>query len=678
MQNLNRWPRRARVIGCARSAISSLLCFGLAVGPVLAQKRIPENQAIAPVRPKTPILRTYEGVLVPSVQLGNTGRLTSLVRAGKLYLTAQDAIALALENNIDIEVSRYTPILDQWNLERAEAGGSLPGVPTTSGQSGTITKGEGVRGTQAAAGVSGAGGFSNGSNTVNATVTQIGPVTPTLDAVFQSSNVFSHISTPQANLQQSDVANLVDKQRNYSDSLQQGFLTGTTATLNYAEGYLNENAPTDILNPQYSPTVSLTVTQPLLQGFGVKVNRRTIDIDKVNLQIDDLNFKSQVISVVVNVLNLYYGLAADYDDLRAKRSAFEAARLFYNNNRRQVELGALAPLDVTTAESLMATAEQDLATSQATLDQTQISLKNVLSRNGDADPVLAHVDIIPLDRIEVPQSAEMPPMKQLIDKALSTRADVLAEQMHLSVDKLTDQGTANNLLPFLAVQAGSTNQGLSGTPRLVVVGPQRAAASAGQPYPPGFIACPPPNQGYVCEVANSYLVGGYSNAVGQVFRRNYPTENLSAYMAARLRNRQAQADYAIDVLSFRQDAISDQKLRNQVAVDVSNQVVGLEQARVRYLAAEKTRELDEQLLAAEQKKFGLGASTPYNVVTQQRDLAVAQASETSALVAYSNARIALQQTLGTALEENHVTIQEAATGIIAHQSGLPADLPAQP
>lgn len=665
-----------------RSAVSVLLCGTFAL-PTFAQtgtttNRIPENQAIAPIRPRTPILRTYEGVLVPGVRLRNSGRFAPLIHAGKLYLTAQDAIALALENDIDIEVSRYAPITDEWNLERAEAGGALPGVPTTSGQGGTVTKGEGVRGTQAAAGVSNAAGQNGRSGTVNATVTQIGPVTPTLDPVFQSSNVFSHISVPQANLQQSDVANLIDKQRNYSDSIQKGFLLGTNATLSYTEGYLNENAPTDILNPQYSPTLNLTVTQPLLQGFGVKVNRRTIDVDKVNLKIDALNFKSEVVSVVVNVLNLYFGLSADYDDVRAKRSAVEAARLFYENNRRQVELGALAPLDVTTAESQLASAQQDLATSEATLGQQQVSLKNVLSRNGDADPMLAHVDIIPLDRIEVPQSAQAPALKQLIAQALANRPDVAAEEMHLTVDKLSNQGTANNLLPFLAVQGSTTNQGLSGSPQIVVEGPARAAASASQPFPPGFIPCPPPNQGFVCEVPDKYLVGGYGNAVAQVFRRNYPSESITAYMAARMRNRQAQADYAIDQLSLRQDIVSNQKYQNQVAVDVSNQVVAVEQARVRYLAAEKTLELDRQLLEAEQKKFGLGASTPYNVVTQERDLAAAQASEAAALVAYSNARIALQQTLGTTLQENHVTLQEAKAGIVARQSTLPAHLPDQP
>lgn len=665
-----------------RPAMALLLSWVFTLPPAFAQNpqapRLPESEVIAPVRPSKPILRTYEGVRVPPVQLRNRGRFRDLIRAGKLYLTAQDAIALALENNIDIEVSRYTPVLDQWNLERAEAGGALPGVPSASSLGSSVTRGEGVQGSQAAAGVSTGGSGGSGNTTVNATVTQIGPVTPALDPVFQSSTVFSHRSSPQAEFAQSLVENLIDKQRNYSDSIQDGFLTGTTGNISWTEGYLNENSPTDILNPQYAPTLNLTITQELLQGFGVSVNRRTIDTDRLNLKIDALNFKTEVITVVVNVLNLYYGLSADYDDLRAKRRAVDVAQLFYQNNQKQVQLGTLAPLDVTTAEAQVASAEQDLATSQATLEQQQISLKSVLSRNGDADAVLTNVDIIPLDRIEVPQTAEAPAIQQLTAQALANRTDIAAEQMHLAVDKLTNLGTTNVLLPVVAVQFGATNQGLSGTPQLVVQGPAQAAATSSQQYPPGFEPCPPPNQGYVCEVADPYFKGGFGNAAGQVFRRNYPTESIAAYMSARLRNRQAQADYAIDQLSLRQDTVSNQKVRNQVAVDVSNQVVALEQARVRYLAAVKNRELDEQLLSAEEKKFGLGASTPYNVVTQQRDLATAEASETAALVAYSNARIALQQTLGTTLDDYHVSLHDAETGIVSRQSALPDKLPAQP
>jgi outer membrane protein TolC len=173
-------------------------------------------------------------------------------------------------------------------------------------------------------------------------------------------------------------------------------------------------------------------------------------------------------------------------------------------------------------------------------------------------------------------------------------------------------------------------------------------------------------------------VGGIGNALSQTFKRDFPTERAGGFIYAPLRNRQAQADYGIDQLTLRQTELQNQQSVNQLVVDVSNGVIGIQQARVRYLAAVKSRVLEQQLLDAEQKKFSLGASTTFLVVQQQRDLATAQSAEIAALVTYSNARVAFDQTLGTTLDVNHVSIQEAVTGRVAKPSALPASLPDQP
>jgi outer membrane protein TolC len=162
--------------------------------------------------------------------------------------------------------------------------------------------------------------------------------------------------------------------------------------------------------------------------------------------------------------------------------------------------------------------------------------------------------------------------------------------------------------------------------------------------------------------ANAYFVGGTGDAMAQVFRRNFPTERVGVFAQAPVYNRQAQADSAIDQLQLRQTQLTTQKDLNQVQVDVLNSVVALQQARARSEAAVKNRVLSQQLLDAEQKKYLLGASTPYNVVQQQRDLEAAQSAEISALVAYSNARVALDQTVGATLEANHVSIVSAREG----------------
>lgn len=668
-----------------RQVAASALCL-LCVAPAGWTQ---QGQSIEPERPTGFVfLRPYETPTVPPVRTANSLRLRDLIRAGKLYLTAQDAIALALENNIDIELARYTPTIDQWNLQRSEAGGALPGVPSGQSQAGSVVSGEGVSGSQSAAGVSSGGGSTAQNNAVNATISQIGPVTPTLDPVFQSTESYSHRSLLEPNEVVAGVADLQQNTRNYSEAISEGVITGGQVSLTYRDSYLNENAPTDLLNPENGTTLSFSFRHNLLQGFGVAVNSRLITIAKANLQLDDVNFKGEVISTIANVLNLYYGLSADYEDVKAKQSALDVAQQFYQNNKKQVELGTMAPLDVTTAEAQVASSQQDLVVSQTTLEQQEISLKNVLSRNGLADPLIREAQIIPLDHITVPEQDSLPPLKQLITTALTNRTDIAANKINLSNSQISALGTANGLLPQLAALVSASTQGLSGKPQLVVFPPSTPAAQSqnGQtagsgptPVLPGFAACPstaPP--GSTCLLPDRYFVGGIGTALGQMIRRDFPSQSAGGFIAPTLRNRQAQADYAIDQLSLRQTELENQRSLNQVAVDVSNQVIGLQQARVRYQAAVHNRILEQQLLEAEQKKFSLGASTTFLVVQQQRDLVTAQSNEVAALVTYSNARIALDQTLGTTLETNHVTVREALSGKVDRPSTLPATLPAQP
>jgi outer membrane protein TolC len=624
----------------------------------------PQQSSIEPVRPAAPIvIRPYLAPEVPPGRFSNSPRLRDLVRAGILYLTVQDAIALALENNIDIEVARYNPIFSQWQVERAQAGGALPGVPSGASQAGSVAVGQGVAGSQAAAGVNISGNATTASGSANATITQVGPVTQTLDPSIQGAATYSHRSTPQPNLVQSITPNLITNTRVYNTSYQQGFLTGGSINASYSEHYLNENAPTDVLNPSVAPSLSISFQHNLLRGFGVAVNARTITVARMNVNTSELNFKTQVISVVSQVVNSYYTLAAGYEDVRAKTRAQELAQKLYDDNKRQVEIGSLAPLDLTNAESQVAATQRDMLVSQTTLQQQELQLKNLISRNGTADPVLTAARIVPIDHIVIPESEDLPPFQDLVQRALTNRSDLAAERANLNASEISALGTRNGILPTLQVFGGESQAGLAGAPRKVVV--QQTTESAASP--PTVVT-----QSFV-ETADPYFVGGIGNALGQIFRHNFPTERIGGVLVAPVHNRLAQADFGIDQLQLRQSQLTTQKDFNQVGVDVSNSVIALRQARVRYDAAVHNRILEQQLLDAEQEKFSLGASVPYNVIQQQRDLAAAQNTEISALTAYSNARISLDQTLGTVLDTYHVSIDEARAGEVARTSA-----PAQP
>lgn len=623
------------------------------------------------------IFKSYNAPPVPPIRLANSRRLASLVRGNKLYLTAQDAIALALENNIDIESNRYNALISSTNLTRAEAGGALPGVPSGTAQVGTAASGQGVNGSQAAAGVSNSGNTGNGAGSTNATISQIGPTTPTLDPTFSDVQAYSHQSQPQSNLRQSQVLNLITNSRNYNEAFKQGYLLGGQVTLTYKDSYQNQNAGTNDLNPTSAPSIEIQLQQNFLQGFGTAVNARNITIAKANVSINDITFKEQVITVVVSVLNNYYGLAAAYEDVKARQSALNVAQQFFENNKKQVQIGTLAPLDVTTAEAQVASSEQALVVSQTTLEQDQLQLKNLLSRDGLADPVLARVEIIPLDHVTVPEKDDLPPMKDLVTMAIANRPDLAANELNLNNSETSALGTTNGVLPQLAGIARATDSGLSGSPKIIRVSGASGIPSNTTTLPTGFIPCPANvgPKGSVCETPDRSLVGGIGTALGQVVDRHFPTESAGVFFAPTIRNRTAQADAAIDQLSLRQQALENARSSKQVMVDVSNQYVGLQQARIRYQAAVKNRVLEEQLLSAEQKKFSLGASTTYNVVQQERDLANSQSSEVASLVAYSQARVALDQTIGTTLKSNNVSIDEANSGKVIRASTLPDSLP---
>jgi len=607
-----------------------------------------QQNSIAPIRPHAPVfIRPYLAPDVPPIRMGSSERLRALIRGGSLYLTVQDAIALALENNIDLEVARYNPLISEWQLERAQAGGALPGVPSTASQAGSVASGQGVAGSQQAAGVSFVGSAAASKPTANASISQVGPVTQTLDPIVQDTTSFSHTSQPQANTIQSVIENLQSNTKVFNASLTQGFLSGGSVTVNYTEHYLNENAPTDLLNPSVAPNLTFSLQHNLLRGFGIAVNARTITVARLNLKTSDLNFRTQVVNVVSSVLNSYYTLVADAEDLKAKSSAAEVARKLLGDTKEQVRVGSMAPNDLTSVESQLATSEQNLVDSHANLEQDEVQLKNLLSRRGVTDPLLSEVHVVPIDKLHISEKDDLPPVGDLVKQALANRSDLAAERNGVEAAQINSLGTKNGILPTSQVLAGESQAGLAGTPHTII---QRNGQA---------------------ESPDAYFIGGIGTALGEVFRHNFPTNRIGAFIFVPIPNRQAQADYGIDQLQLRQTQLSMQRDMNQVQVDVMNYVTALRQARARYDAAVRNLTLNQQLFDAERRKLSLGASTPYNVIVQQRDLTTAQSAETAALVSYTYARIALDQTLGNTLEANHVSIDEARSGKVARTSTAP-------
>jgi outer membrane protein TolC len=419
-----------------------------------------------------------------------------------------------------------------------------------------------------------------------------------------------------------------------------GLLSGGVVQYRNYEQAFKENAPSDILNPAVGPHMDLAFQHSLLQGFGVKLNDRGIRIAKINTGASLESFRSQLLDLVANVLNSYWDLVTAGDEWKARQRSQENAQKFYEDTQKEIAAGAIPRVELARAAAEVATRRQDLVVAQANLRQRENSLKEMLVRTPDA--AVDAAEILALDRIEIPDTDDLPRLRQLVATAMAKRPDVAVAKLRDQTAEISLAGTENPLLPSVQVTGQTFNRGVAGTPQV---------SSGGSPNP--------------------YFVGGYGTALGQILRRNFPNYSADVSFSAPLGNRTAQGDYGIDQLQFRQSQLTGQRDTNAIVVDISARMSALRQARARHSAAVNTRTLQEQLLAADREKFSSGIATFNDIINDQRALVVAQISEVNALAAYAHARVSLDQTLGETLERNQVSLDEGLSGRVARESKAP-------
>jgi outer membrane protein len=618
-----------------RTLISSLLTWAILFTQLPAQdlpSTVTKPQVIVPIR-------DYMAPTIAPIRLTNSQRLNTLMRAGNLYLSAEDALALAIENNLNLEIDRYIPELATSAYERTKAGGPIRGVPSGTSQISTVNNGVGVNGTAAGSGVGGGGGGGGTGSGGNSTIQQIGAITPNLDPVLQSATSFSHLTQPQASTVLSQTTSLVDSMRVNNTSIQQGTLTGGNILFRGFQQYLDENSPTNFLNPVSAPRMELTIRQNFLQGFGVKLNNRGIRIADINRAAARESFRSLLLDMVVTVLNLYWDYVGARDQLKLRQRALAVTEKFLADTNYEISIGALAGVERPRAEAEVASRRQDVVIAENTMRQRAILLKDALSHT--QDPALEAAEIIPTDSMALPPEDEtLPPLRELVNSAMAKRPDVAVAKYNDQTAEMNLAGTTNPLLPNLQFAYDAYNRGIAGTPQL----------SGGQ--------------------VGDFFLGGYGTAMGQVLRRNFPNNVATLSFSAPLYNRQAQADYGIDQLQYRQSQLRGQRDQNQIVVDISSQIAAVQQARARYSTAKNTRVLQEQLLEAERKK-SYGAATFNYIMVDQRALIAAQLSEMTAIAAYNRAKISLNQVLGATLETNNITLEEGLAGRVTKESRLP-------
>lgn len=602
----------------------------------------------------------YRSQSLPAPNVSNTARIDQLMRDGKLYLSINDAVALALENNLDIAIQRYNLAIADTDILRAKAGGSTLGVNSgvvtntpgggTGGLSGSV--GSGTGGTSAGLGGAGtgAGGLVNSTLGSGPAITSFDPVltgTLQMDRAFtQSSSIFSPI--PVAN-QNTGTANF---------SYLQGFQTGTNLSVGFNNTHTTTDSPTATYSPSLSSGFQMRITQHLLQGFGFAPNTRFIKIAKNNREISDVAFRLQIITTVDQIQSIYWDLVFAYENVRVQKESLAFADKTLSDTKKQVEIGTLAPIEVVRAQSTVATDQQQLTLALTNLQLQQLLMKNALSRTL-VDPRLADAEVIPTSTMQLPQQEPVIPTQDLVTDALSHRAELAEARITLANSEISNKAVRSSLLPTLDLYAYYGGTGIGGNvalpPCTGTSGPFEAC------FNPANAAPPFRNGGPV----------GYGGALNQLVDSSAPDKGVGLSLTIPLRNRVAQATQIRSELEYRQSQMRLQQLENQIRIEVRNAQFAVQQNRASVASAQAAVDLGHQSLDAEQKKYALGASTTTLVLQNQSALATAESTLVSAMAAYEKAQLELDRATGLLLDHSGIQISDAERGEVTHMPTIP-------
>ncbi len=612
--------------------LSSLLCGGLGAG---APQPPAKDQPPAPQLP---------GLGRP-LRFDDSQRIRDLIRAGSLYLGLQDALALAIEDNLDVELERFAVPQGDTELRRALGGGTNRGLTYTLQEAPV-----GVGGPLSPLVVAPATGSGPGGTSVPTNALELGVLGEPVDnysmqgGVLQSSgtpvptydpSVFGqlnwlHQSTLETNPAAYGNSNLVQQGFIANTGIQQGFSTGTQAAFNFDNLHQSSNALNNAYNPISGASLGLTVTQPLLRGFGRGLNRRFIRIAGNERKISSLLFHQQLILTVYGVIRLYTDFVALYEDVKVKEETLRSASKLLADTQVQVDEGTLAPVELTRAKAQVFSTEQDLINARGLLEEQEIILKSVLTRNAGA--ALRGIHIVPTETLTIPDKEEVRPLADEVADAVARRPDLGQARLQVENSLIGLEGARDAVRPEVDVVGIMQNNGLAG---------------AGTGYLSG---------------TSLPLIGGYGSALGQALARDYPTYGIGLQVTLPIRNRIAEADLARDELQVKQSQIRVQQLQNQASLEVEDALIAMRRARASWEAAVQARKYQQESLEAEQTRFEVGASTAFFVIQYESLLAQARSTEVAAKSSYVKARAALDRATGSILEAHNISIDAALKG----------------
>jgi outer membrane protein TolC len=612
------------------------------VTPSIAEQAKSLSGPIAPFHVELPRSRNpfnpYRASTAPPLNLDNSPRLDLLVRDGKLYLSLKDALALALEDNLDLAYFRYNLPIADTDLARTKAGGVANGVNvgTVQGTAGGNGGGFGAGGTSGGAGSSsgGAGSAGGGAGGLVQSTLGSGTAVHSRDPQLYFQGYTDHTTDQLTNVVTTGgVAvyqqNTIEAQAEYS----QYFSMGTNLQFYYTGLRQATNSAANSINPILQSNFQLYLTQPLLAGFGLATNNRYLHIAKNNRTLTDLGFKSQVIATITQVEDIYWDLVNAYEDEQVKERSLQFAQKTLDDDRKQLELQAIPAMQVMKDESDTATREGDLTVAKATLKLNELYIKNALTKTAE-DPRLEDMPVVPTDRsLSIGDEADQP-IEDLIAKAQKNRPDLAMDQLSMNTAKISLDAVKNELLPSLSLYGELAGVGNAGLPN------------------PQCAGCPTPN-----------LPSGYFGSLQNAFNYSSPEYQVGVQLQLTLRNRIAKADQFRSVLEYRQRELQFEQQKKGIRFDVRNSQFALQQARAHVDAARKARDLMQRTFDITKQEQQLGAKSSYDTLSAQHDLAVSESALVAAETAFEKAKVDLDRAVGTTLDSNGISIDDAKSGV---------------
>jgi outer membrane protein TolC len=548
----------------------------------------------APAFPR--IWAPYRPLVLPPVDLHNPPILEQLIAGGTLRLSIHDFLRLVLSSNLDLYAAQYDAAIAEVDLLRAVSGQAARGT-SSAPLPGALFAGAIGAGVSSTAALS-PGGTGGAAISTQGRLVTFGP-RGNFDPTVSLNLSYDHLVNPLNTRRVAGVAAVTVPSTVLQTRFQQELPYGTSYSVSFNLQRQSSTQVGLLFDPAVTSFFALQVYQPLLNGFGLALTKRFVTLADNNRKIVREALQTKRNDTLAAAANAYWDLIAARERVRVAEQARAAAQQQYDEGRQRVDLGAMTPLEVLTAESELASTRVQVVIAQTTLEQQQLSAKTLISRV--TEPALDATRIEPTEPLPGPDDLEVPPLGSSITAALANRSAIRLAQLGIRNQHIAEQFTHKNLLPTFSVYAAVDQAGLA---------------------------------------------PGASSAVRQLLKASYPEYSVGFTWSLPLFNRSAQADDVRARLETQEAEADLRRTTTRITQQVQTATLSLAQGRAEVQAAQRAVVASRRAYEGEQDRLRAGISTPYRVMLAQRDLTSSQFAEIQARVAYAKAFVAYRLAVG--------------------------------